>query len=120
MSNEYTTVKAPGFEMTKPATMENNLEQLSLAVDIRKRTAKDLKTRYQNFDVIQIQGILNYYLRLAKEDKGISCIKSIGGYKDTCQSYFVKAGMPEFIQTYVKQTQYAALKTEEQLLLNTR
>ena len=72
MSETYITVKGPGFESTLKATKENNLEQLTQAVKIRGETARYLKTQYPNFDVIQIKGILNHFLREAKETKRIS------------------------------------------------
>jgi len=113
------TVKGPGFEMTREANMENNLEQIALAVWIRAETPRGLKTQYQKIDLYIIKEIFTNYLREAKDKQNISCLQAIAGYKDTSEDFFIRNGMPEFIRAYVKQTRYAQLKTEEKLLLYT-
>lgn len=119
MDKTYTIVRGPGFEMTREANMENNLEQLTLAVYIREKAPSDLHTQYPKLGLNAIRVMFNAYLLEAKNDRKISCIQAVQGYKDTGIDFFIKNGMPEFIRAYVKQTQYARLKTEEKLLLYT-
>jgi len=113
------TVKGPGFEMTREATMESNLEQITLAVWIRAETPRGLKTQYHKAELSLIKKMFIDYLREAKERQHISCLQAIAAYKDTGDDFFIKNAMPEFIRAYVKQTRYAHLKTEEKLLLYT-